>query len=333
MKTNKDIDYYNLPIGTKHGCYTIVAGFDAYHEENGKREIAELENEKQKFIAGIKNNRYAITDIESFDQRIENEKSKKYYKVQCRCGKTSFMSISELFCKQWRDCGEDCGIYRASYPRVKADDYDIEFVNNTHESLEIIRCIDDHVEGSSIVQVRRRKGAGIVMLHKRFHCKCYLCGKEYEFLSKDFKINNDAYGSRAAWGYYCEACCDCHSISSFQWRTIKILHDHRIPYRVEVSYPDLLSDAGNPLRYDFLIYNDDGSTKCLIECQGKQHSQIGGGYGGYSDLRMRQERDSRKRKYAEKHNLVLIEIPHTIKTYDKETAFLVKAGVIPKQEK
>ena len=216
----------------------------------------------------------------------------------------------------------------ASYPRVEDASYNIKFINSVHESLSILECIDDSVEGLPIVDDKRKKGAGRVPLYKKYYCKCYLCGKEYEFLSSDFVIKKDRYGDKASWGYYCVARCDCHSISSFQWRTIAILVEHEVPYKVEVSFPDLLSEKGNPMRYDFMILNSDGSAKCLIECQGRQHFEIGHGYGGYSELRARQERDAKKREYAKTIGIPLIEVPYTYNTYEKEEAYLKEMNVI-----
>lgn len=323
-----------LPIGYKHGCYTVIAGFDAYQEECIKDRIAKIEAKKRKFINGEDNSNFVFPDIESCDGYIENLKNAKQYKVQCKCGKTDFMPDAVLLKKRWRYCGDDCGRKQqheakriASYPRVESSDYNIKFVNNIHESLDIVACIDDHVE-REIYTDTRRKTVGTVYLHKKFHCKCYLCGKEYDFLSNQFAIRNDSYGPRAKWGYYCEAFCDCHPISSFQWRTIDILHENKIPYKVEVSFPDLLSEKGFPLRFDFAIYNSDGSIKYLIECQGRQHYEIGNGFGGHGSLKKRQEKDAQKREFAKKKGIQLIEIPYKIDTYEKEVTYLQKYGVI-----
>ncbi|HHT7239575.1 hypothetical protein ABWK42_02150 [Bacillus sp. JJ927] len=32
-----------LPIGKKHGCFTIIGGFEVYQEEVAKKKIADLE--------------------------------------------------------------------------------------------------------------------------------------------------------------------------------------------------------------------------------------------------------------------------------------------------
>ncbi len=330
-----DVDK-NLPIGTKNGCFTVIAGFEAYQEECAKNQISKLEEGKRKFINGEKVSWCNFDSVDTFDERIQEEKNKKLYKIQCKCGKTFFRDENFIFFKKWRTCSEDCGLRLqkeakivASLPRIKSSSYDIAFANNTHDSFEIIECTNDNLEGDPIIDDRRKKGAGRVYLYKEFRCKCYLCGREYVFRSDEFEIRSDRYGRRADIGYYCNACCECReNSSSFQWRTLKILHKHGIPYKVEVSFPDLLSEKGNPLRFDFAILNENNDIKYLIECQGKQHYEIGGGYGGYSSLNARQRRDEQKRKYAQEHSLRLIEIPYTYDTYEKEEEYLITIGII-----
>lgn len=208
----------------------------------------------------------------------------------------------------------------------------IEQIQGIHESLFILNSLVVQVETEKYVGRKQRKLVKRITTHRKVHCKCYLCGREYEFSPKDFEIRNDAYSSRAKWGYYSEAWCDCHETSSFQWRTVRIFHEHNIPYQVEVSFPDLLSDKGNPLRFDFAILNADKSIKCLLECQGEQHFHVGGGYGGYSALKRRQEHDELKRQYAKAHNIPLYEIPYTYNTFEKEVACLQKIGIVEEKQ-
>ena len=46
---------------------------------------------------------------------------------------------------------------------------------------------------------------------------------------------------------------------------LKILKKNDVPYRVEVSFPDLYGVGNtNLLKYDFPVLNKDGTIKCLI---------------------------------------------------------------------
>ena len=217
----------------------------------------------------------------------------------------------------------------ALYPRVKDESYNVDYSNTTHESLEILECIDENYEGTPFAHDKRNKGAGICIVYKLYKCRCYLCGKEYQFKSSDFEIKKDRYGSRASKGYYCEACCDCHSISSFQWRTAKILREHNVAYKVEVSFQDLYGVGHKKLlRYDFAVLGSDNSIKCLIECQGEQHYKPVAEFGGVSQYESQVKNDELKRIYAKSHNIPLFEIPYTCNTYEKEIEFLKTAGII-----
>lgn len=179
------------------------------------------------------------------------------------------------------------------------------------------------------MQDKRKNGAGTVKVFKLYKCRCYLCGKEHKFKSSDFEIKIRKYGPRAKDGYYCDAYCDCHNISSFQWRTIKILRENNVAYRVEVEFQDLYGvGQKNLLRYDFAVLYLDNSIKCLIECQGEQHYKPVDEFGGVSQYESQVENDKLKRVYAESQNIPLFEIKYTCDTYEKEIKFLKNAGII-----
>lgn len=51
----------------------------------------------------------------------------------------------------------------------------------------------------------------------------------------------------------------------------EILKEAELPFRMEYSFPDLRSPNGRPLRFDFVVFDDDGHIDFIIEYQGKQH--------------------------------------------------------------
>ena len=326
-----------LYIGLKKGCITVIGGKEEYQREVVDFKVAELEEEKIKFLAGDKT-KYTFSSIDEVDKWIEHHRQGMLYKCICKCGKISFLPERFILRKNHRNCGEDCGLLiekerqlLASYPREKAVSYDYPLLNTYHDTLEIVECINDNFEGEPSVYHKGRRGAGVVPVYKLYRCKCFLCGKEYEYRSDKFNIYKPMYGPYAKFGYQCEALCECRqeSGSSFQWRTIKILKEHDIPFRVEWSFEDLYGIGGvNRLRFDFAVFNVDGSIKCLIECQGLQHAEPVGKFGGRQQFEKQQANDELKRKYVKEHGYVLIEIPHQINTYDKEEEFLKKNNVI-----
>ena len=52
-------------------------------------------------------------------------------------------------------------------------------------------------------------------------------------------------------------------------RIHEILAKSGLPFKEEYSFPDLKSDNGRPLRFDFVIFDDDGRIDFIIEYQGK----------------------------------------------------------------
>ena len=341
----------SLPVGTKHGCLTIIAGFEAYQNEVAQKKIADLEQKKQDFLNGKKVGN--IDSVEYFNHWIRDYQTSKYYKCQCECGKIDYIDEFHFLEKKHRYCtekmnewavrsdpslaDEECGLRKkhnekllASYERRIDASYHVDYTNTIHESLEVLECINDNYEVLTGYSDKRKLGGGYYKVYKLYKCRCYLCGKEYDIKSSDFSINPPPkYGYRAYGGYYSEAFCDCHKISSFQWIVAKILEENHIPYRVEVSFPDLYGvEHKNLLRYDFSVLNDDKSIKCLIECQGEQHFMPVNEFGGKSQFEAQSKNDELKRKYADNHKIPLIEIPYTCKKYENVMEFLKQKSII-----
>ena len=290
-----------LPIGAKRGCLTIIG----------------ISEEK------------------------DGEASKEYrriygpcYLCRCKCGQESEWSEFHFLEKQHKFCGDDCGAkmeqrerHLQKLERKNDQYYNLILPYSIHESLEVLGFGEDDVVLSSYLHNNSRKE--FYSVKRTYRCKCQLCGEEYLFHYPDFEIKKDEYGYRATDGYYSDAKCKCHIISSFQWRTIDILRKHGVEYRVEVSFPDLYGVGGkNLLRFDFGIYDQAGNLIKLLECQGEQHYLPSEEFGGDWQFSVQTQNDQRKREYAKKHGIKLVEIPYTCNTYEKETAFLISTGVI-----
>ena len=99
----------------------------------------------------------------------------------------------------------------------------------------------------------------------------------------------------------------------------EILQEAGLDFKEEYSFPDLVSNSGRPLRFDFAVFDDEGDLEFLIEYQGIQHYKPKEKFGGWSGLRKQQFNDMQKREYCKKHNIKLVAIPYTdeyIITYD-----------------
>jgi hypothetical protein len=90
----------------------------------------------------------------------------------------------------------------------------------------------------------------------------------------------------------------------------EILREAGLPFQEEYIFPDLVSNSGHPLRFDFAVFDDNGDLDFLIEYQGIQHYQAKSKFGGFSGLRKQQFNDMKKREYCKAHKLKLIAIPY-----------------------
>jgi len=91
------------------------------------------------------------------------------------------------------------------------------------------------------------------------------------------------------------------------------LEDNNIIFLPEYDkFADLLSDKGNPLRFDFIIFNDKTKIKIkmLIEYDGIQHYEWVQGLMNYEGFLRLQIHDRLKDKYCKKHNMKLLRIPY-----------------------
>ena len=90
----------------------------------------------------------------------------------------------------------------------------------------------------------------------------------------------------------------------------EILIESNLQFEEEYSFPDLVSNNGRPLRFDFAVFDDEHNLDFLIQFQGIQHYEPKSIFGGYSGLRKQQYNDMRKRQYCKQHGIKLIIIPY-----------------------
>lgn len=202
------------------------------------------------------------------------------------------------------------------YDNVKQDENDA-FVGRSHDTLSIVACMDNNYA---------HKGA----VRNLYKCVCHLCGKTYYFTDAELQVRPpDEYGVHAYNGYWSEACCHCHEISSFQWTLIDILEKHLIRYYSEVGFNGLVGVGGGALRFDFMILDASRQMKCLVELQGEQHYNAVSEFGGVSAFRKQQANDAIKRKFCEDHRIPLFVIDRVSKKqYEHLESILSKYGII-----
>lgn len=344
----------SLPIGTKYGCMTIIEEIDKEIQKKNSKELEKLKKERDEELKKV-TDEFKKKKIEKFfNQRIAELINAKKYKCECKCGKIKWMSELEFLDKKHRFCdleislnfgmfqlssgtSDECGLRKAqedkklaSYERVYAKNYEIDFTGTFHESLEVLECVNDRHEELFSYSDKRKKGGGTFKVYKIYRCKCYLCGKEQDIKCSAFHISPPTkYKVNAYNGYWSDAKCNCHKISSFQWIVNKLLTENNISYRVEKSFDNLYGTKNKVhLRYDFAVLDKKGNITCLIECQGEQHYKPVNEFGGNCQFENQQRNDELKRNYAKKQGIPLYEISYKNKKYEKVERFLKENGII-----
>ena len=93
-------------------------------------------------------------------------------------------------------------------------------------------------------------------------------------------------------------------------RIHEILEEAGLNFKEQYIFPDLKSSNGKPLRFDFVVFDDDGYIDFIIEFQGKQHYEPSSKFGGKKGLYQQQYNDNKKRRFCALHDFKLIEIPY-----------------------
>lgn len=215
------------------------------------------------------------------------DKKNYFWECQCDCGKIVTIKGSNLRSGNTKSCG--CG----RYDGLKK--YNIEQSEKAKlkkgEKFGKLTVIEDlgfrpHVKG-----------------HNRRWYKCVCdCGNEKEVQGNMLKQGQVI------------SCGKCIS-SKGEYLIIKILDDLNILYDYDSLYFPLYKETGRKLRFDFIIYKQDGSIDRFIEFDGRQHytgpdSAIWG--HGKDTKELIQERDQIKNNFCLKHNIPLVRIPYWI---------------------
>ena len=106
----------------------------------------------------------------------------------------------------------------------------------------------------------------------------------------------------------------------------EILEEAGLDFKMEYIFPDLKTSNCRPLRFDFVVFDDDGKIDFLIEYQGKQHYEPSNKFGGKRGFFQQQYNDNQKRRFCALHDLRLIEIPYTEENLVSYDYIMRKAG-------
>lgn len=106
----------------------------------------------------------------------------------------------------------------------------------------------------------------------------------------------------------------------------EILREANLNFRMEYSFEGLASESGRPLRFDFVVFDDDGYVDFIIEYQGRQHYEASSKFGGKRGLYQQQHNDNKKRRFCALNDIRLVEIPYTEENLISYDYIMQKAG-------
>lgn len=117
----------------------------------------------------------------------------------------------------------------------------------------------------------------------------------------------------------------CGCIKSFGEETIaKFLSEKHISFKREYTFPNCLSSKGNPLKFDFVIY-ENNKIKLVLEYQGEQHFRKEIAFGKLQ----REETDLTKKDYCEKNNIPLFYITYKENIEEKLKELILQDNTVP----
>lgn len=270
---------------------------ETYRKEVSERERIALEVEKQSFLPTF------IFDAER--DKLDHERAKK---------------AQEEYNENHKFDPFDARVTYHDSCRVNS-------TGHYWDSLHILECVDPQ----HLILDKPQYGTAKITIVKKYKCKCIICGKEIVVDSSGFNILYDEER-----GYYPALQCDCHSVSSFEAKTMAILNSLGISYAREVSFDGLVGDYGHPLRFDFALFDREARDekgnniiRLLLELQGPHHYKQGE-YDEYGDFvednaslsaKARSEKqmryDSLKQQYCAEHGIPLELIKYTDRSYEK----------------
>lgn len=220
-----------------------------------------------------------LTAIEKMD--IRNKRGLIVWKCQCECGNITEVVGSSLKNGSTKSCGCSNAIKR--YNLEQSEQAKI-LMGTVFGKLTVIEDLGfkKHVEGHN----------------RRFYlCQCE-CGNTCEVSGNQLKT-----GHRVS--------CGC-VFSKGEYLISNLLKENNITFNHDLIFPELLKETGKRLRFDFIIYNEDGSVNRFVEFDGNQHQygMIGGIWPNTETLEVIKERDKIKNDFCLSHNYILIRIPY-----------------------
>lgn len=205
---------------------------------------------------------------------------------QCDCGNVKIVRGPDLRKGKITSCG--CG-------KNKREKRIVDLSGKTFGFLKVISRADEYYDYHSKKNV--------------WKCKCLKCGQICYVKGGNLITGHTKSCGCSGMGYSLPV----QHIALF-------LKSKQITFHQEQTFPDLLSNKGYPLRFDFCCTIK--SKIYCIEYNGKQHYEAIEFFGGEKGLQYIQSHDQIKREYCKKKNIPLLTIDYS-KNFDEIDQLLI----------
>lgn len=273
-----------------------------------------------------------------YEHNIKN-KSTRYWKCQCSCGKIKSIAQTSLIKNVTQSCG--CLSRELSSQRSKQDLTGMIFnrltvikeapkkVNNTHSIWHCLcRCGNECDVASDKLLSGNTQSCGCLALENLKQGRGICCtakdisGQKFGLLTA-IRPTDDRYFGSIVWLCQCECgnyinipqnhlvnnntqSCGCLS-SKGEANIQKVLEQNNIKFEKEKTFNDLKSNTNHFYRYDFYLPEHNR----LIEFDGEQHfSYTDSGWNTKEKFEKTQHSDRIKNEYAKFHKIPLVRIPY-----------------------
>ena len=212
--------------------------------------------------------------VEDFVSPINHKRKSKWH-CKCDCGNEVDVIGSDLTSGGTLSCG--------CYKRdATSKSHFKDLTGQKIGMLTIIKRMPDYISPDS---GRPRP---------QFLCKCD-CGNE-KVITRDSIMNGTI---------------SCGCINSRGEREISnFLRKHKIIFKIQYSFPNLIGLGSAPLHFDFAVFNQKNEIIALIEYQGEQHYQPIKFFGGDTKFNKQVANDNKKRSFCKRNKIKLIEISY-----------------------
>lgn len=218
-------------------------------------------------IRDITNEKFGMLTAIKYEYSL-NEK--QYWSFLCDCGKTVIKQKAAVI--NGNTCS--CGCYSSTLNSLhKRQPVPINEIFGLQKVIKDVTSPEDR--------------GGVKVL-----CECIKCHRQRVIPLVYLK------------SYNTYSCTCCTSYPEFTIETL--LKELDINFSTQQTMPNLLSQKGRPLKFDFSIKNENNTIVGFIEYNGEQHYKAWDFDTKEENLQTRQERDMRKIQYCKNNNFPLL---------------------------